>query len=196
MLKLGGQPPTGEVPEPWDLEDEFPTEAWVYPFDEQDEAGQKTRKFRVIWFVDADGDGRYLQVLSEVVTSASDVSDTPIIEVPAKLFGEAVTTGPVATWPELAEDPVPLTVDTAFFKAAESQDPGPLRHRDRPGRPGARARRGPRRVPGRGRAVAPPGAGRGAATDRLLHPHAGGPGRSARSLRRRDGRRPPRTRHL
>ena len=117
MLILAGEEPRTPA-EALALDWEMPVEIWVYP--EAD--GQNLNLF---YFGDLDEDGVYRFLLRERVPATQKVSDAPNQPPPAELFGgeggEVQVLEGASELPELKEDPVTVTLDTAFFKATEGR---------------------------------------------------------------------------
>lgn len=117
MLILAGQEPRSPA-ETLAIDWEMPVEIWVYP--EPD--GQHLNLFH---FGDIDGDGIYRLLFRERVPAGERVSSAPLEQPPAELFGagagEVEVLEGARDLPELTEDPVTVTLDTAFFKATEGR---------------------------------------------------------------------------
>ncbi|MEM7249504.1 MAG: hypothetical protein AAF533_29615 [Acidobacteriota bacterium] len=121
MLKLAGQPLEEEIPEAWEMEDPYPSEAWVYP--------QADGTLRVIWFIDDEETGAYRMVRDQSnVPQSALVSRAPRIDLPAGLFGDATGTtgggaaGPATSirdLPELDDNLLEPTLNLAFFKSGD-----------------------------------------------------------------------------
>ncbi len=117
MLALGGQDPRSPAEE-LALDWEMATEIWVYP-----EADGQT--LNLVFFGDLDGDGVMRLVLRSQVKAGDSFSSAPMKAVPASLFGadavEVEVLKGVKELPSLSEDPVALTLDTAYLKATEGR---------------------------------------------------------------------------